>query len=133
MKYRLDKYKTEIIYDFKPGLSKILVDGDRIKEALLNLITNSCEAMEAGGKIHISESRENDREIGDAAVLTIKDDGHGIPESIADKITIPFFTTKEEGSGLGLSTVARIVQEHGGKLVISPVAAGCEIIIKLPA
>ncbi len=132
MKYRLSRYNVEIVYDFEPGLGKIVVDGDRIKEALLNLITNSCEAMQPGGKIRISESRENDRDIGEAAVLTIKDDGHGIPESIVDKITIPFFTTKEEGSGLGLSTVARIVQEHGGKLVIEPVDAGCEIIIKLP-
>ena len=123
---------AEIVYDFKPGLSKIPVDGDRIKEALLNVITNSCEAMNPGGKIHISESREYDADIGEAAVLTIKDSGHGIPESIADKITIPFFTTKEEGSGLGLSTVARIVQEHGGKLVMPPVDVGCEIIIKLP-
>jgi signal transduction histidine kinase len=132
MKYRLSRYKSEIVYDFKPGVSKILVDGDRIKEALLNLVTNSCEAMMPGGKIHISESREHDPDIGEAAVLTIKDDGHGIPESIVDKTTIPFFTTKEEGSGLGLSTVARIVQEHGGKLVIPPVDDGCVIIIKLP-
>jgi len=132
MKYRLRRYKAEIVYDFKPGLSKILVDGDRLKEALLNLITNSCEAMGLGGKINIGESREHDPDLGEVAVLSIKDEGHGIPESIKDEITIPFFTTKDEGSGLGLSTVVRIVQEHEGTLVILPVESGCEILIKLP-
>lgn len=132
MKYRLKKHNAEIVYDFKPGFSKILVDSDRLKEALLNLVTNSCEAMQPGGKIHIGESREKDPDIGEVAVITVKDEGPGIPESIRDEITKPFFTTKDEGSGLGLSTVSRIVEEHGGKLVILPADGGCEILIKLP-
>ncbi len=132
MKYRLKKHNAEIVYDFKPGFSKILVDSDRLKEALLNLVTNSCEAMQPGGKIYIGESRENDPEIGEVAVLTVKDEGHGIPESIRDEITKPFFTTKDEGSGLGLSTVSRIVEEHGGKLDILTADGGFEILVKLP-
>jgi len=66
------------------------------------------------------------------AVLTVKDEGHGIPESIRDEITKPFFTTKDEGSGLGLSTVSRIVEEHGGKLDILTADGGFEILVKLP-
>jgi len=132
MKYRLKKYGAEIVFNFKPGLPEVMVDGDQIREALLNLLTNSCEAMQSGGTIRITESEEHDSQCGELAVLSIYDDGPGIPASVRDRVTTPFFTTKEKGSGLGLSTVARIVEEHGGVLAIPPVDAGCEIIIKLP-
>ncbi len=134
LEYRLKEYSVELIYDFKPDLPQIIVDSDRIKEALVNLITNSCEAMETGGRIYIFETREQDPDIGEVAVITLRDSGPGIPEEIIHKITTPFFTTKEDGSGLGLSIVARIVREHRGKLIISsPVDQGAEFTIKLPA
>jgi signal transduction histidine kinase len=132
MKFRLKNHQVDIEYDFTPGLSKVMLDGDRLREALLNLLTNSCEAMLSGGTIRITETREHDPQLGELAVLSIHDDGPGIPDSIIGKVTDPFFTTKDKGSGLGLSSVARIVQEHGGELVIAPVQAGCEIVIKLP-
>lgn len=132
LEYRLKHYKTEIIYDFQPDLAKVHVDSDRIREALLNIITNSCESMDDGGKIYIKLSCERDKELGNAAVISIKDTGPGIEESILHKVTAPFFTTKEDGSGLGLSIVARIVREHKGRLIILPSDQGAEIEIRLP-
>jgi signal transduction histidine kinase len=134
MEYRLRKYRVEIAYDFQPDLPKVSLDSDRIKEALVNLFTNSCEAMETGGRIEIFETREHDPDLGEVAVITLRDSGPGIPEEIIHKVTAPFFTTKEDGSGLGLSIVARIVREHEGRLTISSSTDQCtEFKIILPA
>ncbi|MEE4240044.1 MAG: ATP-binding protein [Desulfopila sp.] len=133
MEYRLKKYDADLIYRSLPDLPKIHLDPDRIKEALVNLITNSCEAMEKGGVIEIDERIENDPEAGDMVVISVRDNGPGVPESIRYRITAPFFTTKEDGTGLGLSIVKRIVQEHGGKLEIPPSEEKkTEFIIKIP-
>ena len=66
-------------------------------------------------------------------MIRISDDGPGIPVGIRQKIFEPFFTTKEEGSGLGLSIVARIIQEHGGSVTVeSEEGAGASFVITLP-
>ncbi len=133
MEYRLKEYDAELRYISQPDLPRIMVDADRLKEALVNLITNSCEAMGHGGIIEITEQLESDPEMGHIAVITLRDNGPGIPESIRYKVMAPFFTTKEEGSGLGLSIVNRIVKEHRGKLLLSPSSGkNAEFIIKLP-
>ncbi len=130
--YPLKEHNTLLVHEYTPGLPNIRVDSDRIKEALLNLITNSCEAMEAGGRIIIRETREQDIQLGEVAVISVKDTGPGIPESLISKVTTPFFTTRENGSGLGLAIVARIVREHGGRVQITTLSDGCEIVLILP-
>jgi len=68
------------------------------------------------------------------AVIRISDTGPGIPDEIKDKIFEPFFTTKEKGSGLGLSIVARIIEQHGGTIEAeSGDGKGACFVIKLPA
>lgn len=133
LEYRLKQYKARLDFDFSPDMPHVRLDSDRIREALVNLITNSCEAMEDGGTIHISESRENGPNGREFVMINIQDTGPGIPEPLRHRVTAPFFTTKEEGSGLGLSIVNRIVREHGGELVIPITDNGCEIIMKFPA
>lgn len=134
LEYRLKKYEVELCYQSQPEYPPVHVDADRIKEALVNLIINSCEAMEHGGRITVAESRAVDPELGEVAEISVKDTGPGVPEAIREKITAPFFTTKDEGTGLGLSIVARIVQEHEGKFIVSsPAGQGTECIIRLPA
>jgi signal transduction histidine kinase len=134
LEFRLRAHNVELRYTNQPQLSKVRVDADRIKEALANLIINGCEAMETGGWISITETREYHQAMGDVAVITISDGGPGIPETILDQVTTPFFTTKEEGSGLGLSIVSRIVREHSGKFVVSSNPdQGAAFIIILPA
>jgi signal transduction histidine kinase len=133
LEYRLRKYDVEVIYEFQPELSVVRIDADRIKEALVNLIINGCEAMENGGRITVTESRQLDPEMGEIAVITVSDNGPGIAGTILDKVTTPFFTTKEDGSGLGLSIVARIAQEHKGKFIVSSVGMkGTDCILQLP-
>lgn len=119
LEYRLKEYNAEVSFPFDPDMPKVPVDPDRIKEALINLITNGCEAMNEGGRIEIREEHLEDDDLGLVAVLTVKDYGGGISEDLVHKVTTPFFTTKEDGSGLGLSIVERIAKEHKGRLIIS--------------
>jgi signal transduction histidine kinase len=133
LEYRLRAYNVELHYDCQPDLPKVRVDADRIKEALVNLVINACEAMETGGRILITETRERHSKIGDVVAVTVSDSGPGISEAIIDKVVTPFFTTKEEGSGLGLSIVTRIVREHNGKFIVSlNPDKGAQCIILLP-
>ncbi|MFH1154014.1 MAG: ATP-binding protein [Pseudomonadota bacterium] len=133
LEYRLNAHGVELFFTPNPDLPQVDVDQDRIKEALVNLITNACEAMEQGGTIIITETRDYEEDMGDVARICIRDNGPGIPDSIINKITNPFFTTKEDGSGLGLSIVARIVREHNGKLAVSQAPDnGAEFTITLP-
>jgi len=133
LEYRLRSYNVELHTDFQPALPKVKVDSDRMKEALVNLVMNACEAMETGGNIFITETRENHPKMGPVAAITVRDSGPGIPEALIDKVVTPFFTTKEDGSGLGLSIVNRIVREHNGKFIISQNSEnGAECVILLP-
>jgi signal transduction histidine kinase len=133
LEYRLKAYSVELQTHFQPDLPKACVDADRIKEALVNLVINACEAMEAGGTISISETREQHPTLGDVIAVTVSDSGSGIPESIIDKVVTPFFTTKEDGSGLGLSIVNRIAREHHGKFIVfSKPDQGARCTILLP-
>ncbi len=84
---------------------------NRLLQVFLNLIRNSMDAMDEGGKITITT--EDD---GNCIRATVSDTGHGIPEDIRDKIFTPFFTTKQTGTGLGLSIVDGILKEHGGRI-----------------
>ena len=133
LEYRLKSYNVAVKVEYHQALQPVMVDADRIKEALVNLLINACEAMDGGGRVLISESRGLDAEQGEIAILTVSDNGPGIPPAIMDKVTVPFFTTKEQGSGLGLSIVARIVKEHQGKFFINPAPAqGAECIMQIP-
>jgi signal transduction histidine kinase len=89
--------------------------------------------MEQGGSIVIQEEEALLPLLGRVAVIRLKDNGPGIPESIHDQIFQPFFSTKEEGTGLGLSIAFRIIEEHQGRLdVQSNEGQGSTFIITLP-
>ena len=92
-----------------PDLPDITIDGDKIKQALLNLLKNAGEAMPDGGKISIHVSMVND-----GVILEITDTGEGIPPNI-DAFE-PFATTKKEGTGVGLVIVRQIITAHNGKI-----------------
>jgi signal transduction histidine kinase len=133
LEYRLKSFNVEVRHQPCDQAGTVLLDGDRIKEALVNLLINACEAMEGGGHIDIVEGVAEDPQLGAVATLVVRDNGPGIPTALLDKVTTPFFTTKEEGSGLGLSIVARIVREHRGKLEIGAAPqGGAQCILKLP-
>jgi len=89
---------------------------DQIKQILWNLILNAAQATGEGGMILISTAQWRDSKGLDMVRLTVADSGPGIPENIKEKIFEPFFSTKEDGTGLGLPIVARIVDCLGGKI-----------------
>jgi signal transduction histidine kinase len=93
------------------GGIRAAVAADALSDIVSNLLVNALEATPKGGHVSVCVSRGNG-----ACVLTVEDDGSGIPSTARDKILKPFFTTKTQGTGLGLAIVARRVSEFGGKL-----------------
>lgn len=121
-------------------------DATQLHQVLMNLCVNARDAMPKGGTLRMianncwvgeAEARQNpDAQAGPYVVITIADNGIGIPAGIVDRIFEPFFTTKElgQGTGLGLSTVVGIVKKHGGFLQVwSEIGQGTEFKVFLPA
>jgi two-component system sensor kinase FixL len=116
----------EIECYLEPDLPTINADRDKLKQALLNLLKNSIEAMTAGGKIKIAASASSD-----TVIIQIADSGVGISPDI--DIFQPFVTTKNQGTGLGLVIVRQILTAHHGTISYSSEAGkGTVFVITLP-
>jgi len=113
------------------NLSPCNADPTLIEEMILNLLNNAAAAMKTmakGKKIVVTSSVE-----GDGIILTVSDSGPGIAPAIKDKIFDPYFTTKSDGTGIGLSISHRIVTDHGGSLTVSDSdLGGAEFRIEIP-
>jgi PAS domain S-box-containing protein len=103
--------KVTVEFDAEP--STILVRGDRdlLKQAILNIVVNGIEAMKSGGHLTV-KAHQN----GDHSIVTVQDDGPGIPEQNKSRVFQLYFTTKEKGSGIGLAMAFRAVQLHNGTI-----------------
>ena len=127
---------VEITRDFGPNLPRVWIDREQMKQVLMNLILNAIQAMREGGSIFLStrlNSRNDARHPGQFVQVEVRDTGAGIPTENLDHIFDPFFTSKDEGSGLGLSISHQIVQEHGGYVTVeSKVGVGTTFCINLP-
>ncbi len=106
--------RLTIKIDVEKGLSAIVCDPIHAGEALRNVIDNARDALLDGGVIHIRAYRENEK----WAVISVRDNGRGIPESIKNKIFEAFVSTKEKGMGLGLAYVKRVVDASGGRIEV---------------
>ena len=107
---------------------QILMDERYMKQAVLNLFNNAISAMPEGGKLRVRTVHR-----GSEVRLEIGDNGVGIPEENMDKIFEPYFTTKDFGSGLGLTLVYKIVKEHMGDIEInSKVGEGTALTLSFP-
>ena len=112
------------------SLPPVLADRDQLIQVLINLVMNSLHAMPEGGKLRLSLARENSH-----VRLGLSDTGHGMPEEVRSKVFDPFFTTKDfgKGTGLGLTVVKGIIEEHGGTIAVeSAVDQGTTFWIRLP-
>ncbi len=115
--------------DMQKGLPKVMADYGQLRQALLNILINALQAMPDGGDLLVSSSNGS----GDVRV-TITDTGCGIPPENLPKLFDPYFTTKVRGFGLGLATVERVIQEHGGHIfVASEPETGTSFTLSLPA
>lgn len=103
-----------IRFELGPEATRARADREKLKQVFLNLIKNSMEALPEGGAITISTRQEADR-----IEVLVADGGEGIPEAVRQRVFSPFFTTKEQGTGLGLCISKRIIDEHpGGTFVL---------------
>jgi two-component system sensor histidine kinase PilS (NtrC family) len=139
----------EIEFEVEDGLT-VFADADQLRQLLWNLVLNASESMPDGGRLRVSARslREGDSQEDSSAdrkghgeeegkarwlEIAVADDGSGIPQEKLDRIFDPFFTTKQNGSGLGLATVHRIVQNHGGSVRLeSELGVGTTVRIRLP-
>jgi len=104
------------------------VDADLVKQAVLNIVINGVQAMPDGGELRLSLRREPE-----SVLLTICDQGQGIPTDIRDKVFNLYFTTKKGGSGIGLAMAYRVVQLHHGSLEFTSIAGhGTTFYLRFP-
>lgn len=113
------------------------VDANQLQQIMLNLVRNAREALNGRpGRIAVTLQRERAELNGrheEVAVLSVTDDGPGIPIEIQPRLFDPFFTTKAAGTGLGLSIVARLVENHGGEIAFqSAPGSGTRFVVRLP-
>jgi len=130
--YLMDPYfkngRIQLNKKFDTGLPNIIVDPTQMKQVFLNLIKNAVESMPNGGRLTV-ETRVEDEHI----KIDIADTGEGMTTEVMQNIFMPFFTTKEEGTGVGLAVSQKIVDDHGGFIKVkSALKAGTTFSIYLP-
>ncbi len=127
---------VEITMNLLDGLPQVRADAQQLRQVFLNLTINALDAMPQGGRLQVSTSlRRSTRRGAAAAFLEIRfrDDGIGIPPADLRNLFIPFFTTKEKGTGLGLPISQRIIENHGGTIEVrSQPGSGSTFTVLLP-
>jgi signal transduction histidine kinase len=105
-----------------------LIDGDQFRAVLVNLLLNALDAMPQGGTAEVS------LEGGRGGVrLVVRDTGSGIPAAVLERLFTPFVSSKPTGTGLGLSTCRRVLQQHGGTITGgNRPGGGAEFVLTLP-
>lgn len=112
---RSQKQNSKVVFnlDTDPHIPEIDYDPEQMENVLMNLCINAIQAMQNDGMIGIKTSSDNAR---NTILISVEDNGPGIPGDIKDEIFKPFFTTRTEGTGLGLAIVKDIIEKHRGKI-----------------
>lgn len=111
--------QVEVVADVKPGLPVIEADSVRLTQVLLNLVINAIQAVDGRGCVTVQAEP-----FGDQLLLSVRDTGPGIPPDKLGDIFDPYFTTKDNGNGLGLWIAHQIAMAHGGDLCAENVPEG---------
>ncbi|THB77691.1 MAG: hypothetical protein D6B25_06100 [Desulfobulbaceae bacterium] len=120
---------TKIIADIEKPLRAINGDQDKLTQVLLNVILNGLQEMSSGGTLSISATQQDN----DSVTIRLSDTGSGIDPQNLEKVFDPYFTTKNEGTGLGLALTRKIIEEHGGSIEIEDSSTyGTTVKIDLP-
>jgi signal transduction histidine kinase len=114
VRHQCDATRLDLQRQVEPGLKTLECDPEQMKQVLINLVMNACQAMPRGGAVLLEAKHD-----GNSIHIDVLDQGSGIDEDNLDKIFDPFFTTKENGTGLGLSVAHQIVSQHKGLLTIA--------------
>lgn len=124
-----DASRLELQMQIQPEVSMLECDPEQLKQVLINLVMNACQAMPLGGIVLLKALRDGAR-----INIDVQDQGGGIDEGNLEKIFDPFFTTKESGTGLGLTVAHQIVSQHNGTLtILRNSAQGVTVRVSLPA
>ncbi|PKM76191.1 MAG: PAS domain-containing sensor histidine kinase [Firmicutes bacterium HGW-Firmicutes-15] len=108
-------------------LPYLLLDKKEIRQLILNLVDNGMESMSSPGVVTVRTFMEKEK-----VVLEVQDQGHGIDLELLDKLGTPFFTTKEQGTGLGLAVCYRIATRHNTKIEIDTSSTGSTFYVRFP-
>jgi signal transduction histidine kinase len=135
LRAQLRRASVEIHTRFSAEADSVSGDGEALKSVFLNLILNSADAMPNGGNLYVFTESGGETGGGARIRVRVEDDGPGIPQEHRDEIFKPFYSTKKEGTGLGLSLAARIVEEHRGVLTLTSTIhsnRGAAFVVELP-
>ncbi|MFO7971470.1 MAG: ATP-binding protein [Desulfobacterales bacterium] len=115
--------KIDVSCQFDPNIGKVWMDAEKMKQVVLNILSNAVDFSPEGGKIELITTKCTEKEKKDAIRIIIKDNGPGIPPSHIDKVFDPYFTTKHKsnmhrGTGLGLFIAHQNMQDHGGMIQV---------------
>jgi len=127
---KVDAAETGVIVPPAEITGEIIVHGDpeKMEQVLLNLLRNGIEACDYGGRVDLAVKVE-----GVMALVEVVDTGSGIPEDIMESIFDVFYTTKKNGTGMGLSISKNIVEAHDGELMVfNNQVGGATFVVKLP-
>lgn len=128
LKKDFEERNITVLLSLSPELPRVHFDVVKIHEVFLNVLQNAIEAIRSNGVIRVSTWRDATK-----VCAQIADNGKGIPNDQIYKIFTPFYTTKEEGSGLGLAFAQRIVKDHGGAITVTSVeGTGATFLVTLP-
>jgi PAS domain S-box-containing protein len=128
VRYELEENDIELDADLQSDLPKVQLDDKYFKQAVMNIVKNSLAAMPQGGRLTVKT-----RCRGDNVELVISDTGEGMSEDVREKIFEPYFTTKDFGSGIGLTLVYKVVKEHMGEInVKSEEGKGTTFVLTFP-
>lgn len=127
--YEMQSSNIDLQSDLQAQLPYVTGSSGRIKQAVLNLLINARQAMPSGGQVTVSAASDDDGNFR----LAVEDTGPGVSEDIRDDIFSPYFTTKSDGTGLGLHVTRRIVEDYGGRLELeSQASEGARFVLLLP-
>ncbi|MBI2357348.1 MAG: HAMP domain-containing histidine kinase [Deltaproteobacteria bacterium] len=127
---RLESSKKDLLVqvELEKSLPPTRADPNQIKQVILNLLLNAIQASPPKARVRLATQTDNDR-----ILITVGDNGEGIPHADRGRIFEPFFSTKEGASGLGLPLAAAIVKTHGGEISLKGDAGnGSEFVVRLP-
>jgi two-component system sensor histidine kinase HydH len=122
-----------IVRRLADGLPDVYVDQFQMRQVLLNLMLNAMEAMSGGGSLTVESALESDGGERPQVCVSVSDTGPGMAEEELEKLFEPFYTTKQEGTGLGLTIVSRLVEQNGGRVSVrSTQGEGTTFSLRLP-
>jgi len=123
--------QVRLVSDLEDSLPALEADPQRLQQALINLINNAVQASPPQGEVSLDAWRQSED-----VVLAVSDQGEGVSPAERGQILQPFFTTKKEGTGLGLPVVSKVAEAHGGRLEIGdnhPHGAVFRLVLPLKA